>query len=369
MGPIVRIVNASLGSGAQVDFVVGGVSDPDRLKATWASSGAAVERVGSRLRAVSTVVAFARAAGRCLDPAEAQALEAAARAAVAAWSSPTPPLVLADRTLDLLAPVVMGVCNVTPDSFSDGGAVYPQDHPQAAIALGLAMAEAGAAVVDVGGESTRPGATPVDDDEELRRVVPVVAALAEQGVLVSIDTTKPRVAREAIDAGARIVNDVSGGKPELLEVVAQHDVGYVLMHTRGTPADMAEHAFYDDVVAEVYEWLAEGLDRCVAAGVPGERILVDPGIGFAKTGEQSAALLRSVPQLRSLGRPLLIGASRKSFLSALLDGADADDRLEGSLAAAALAAADGAAILRVHDVAATTRVVKVASALRGSGRP
>lgn len=365
MRPTVRIVNASLGPSAQVELVVGGVSDPDRLRTAWASSGAAVERVGDRLHAVSTVVALSRAAGRCFASEEAGALESSARAAVAAWSSPTPPLELHGRMLDLAMPVVMGICNVTPDSFSDGGTIYPERHPHAAVELGLAMADAGAAIVDVGGESTRPGAEPVDEEEELRRILPVVAGLAAEGVLVSIDTTKPRVAREAVGAGARIVNDVGGGDAGLLDAVADEGVGYVLMHTRGTPADMRLHAVYTDVVAEVHDWLSEGLGRCVAAGVPLERVVVDPGIGFAKTSEQSLALLRAVPQLRGLGRPVMVGASRKSFLGALLDEAPASDRLEGSLAAAVLAAADGAAILRVHDVRETVRATRVASAVRG----
>jgi dihydropteroate synthase len=362
--PIVRVVDASLGRGTQVSLVVGGVSDPDRLRSAWASSGAAVERIGDRLRAVSTVAALGRAAGRCLPSDEAQALEASARAAVDAWSAPSPPLELPDGPLDVTTPVVMGICNVTPDSFSDGGSVYPDGHPDTAVRYALGMVDAGARIIDVGGESTRPGSRPVAVDEELARVVPVVERLAAADVLVSIDTTKPDVARAAIDAGARIVNDVGGGTDTLLEVVAERDVGYVLMHTRGTPADMRERTDYDDVVAEVYEFLAGGLARCADAGVPPGRVVVDPGIGFAKTPAQSLALLRAVPQLRSLGRPVLIGASRKSFIGSVLDGAEPTGRLEGSLAAAALAVADGASVLRVHDVAETVLVVRTASAIR-----
>lgn len=364
MEPIVRVISASLGAAAQVRLAVSGVSDPDRLRAAWASSGATVERVGERLVAVSTVAALERAAGRCLPVPEAGRLEEVARAAVTAWVSPTPSWHLPGGPLSLAGPQVMAVCNVTPDSFFDGGAVYPDGHPEAAVRLGRRQLEEGAAMVDVGGESSRPGAQPVSAEEELARVLPVVEALASDGAVVSIDTTKPEVAAAAIEAGAQVVNDVAGGRTELLEVVARSGAAYVLMHSRGAPADMHLHTSYDDVVAEVFEFLAEGLERCEQAGIERERVAVDPGIGFAKTAEQSFALLRAVPQLRSLGRPLVVGASRKSFLGSVLDDAGTGERLEGSLAVAAVAAAHGAALLRVHDVAETVRAVRVADALR-----
>ncbi len=261
-------------------------------------------------------------------------------------------------------PLVMGIVNVTPDSFSDGGQLYPEGHPEAAIAHGRRLLAEGADLLDVGGESTRPGAEPVPAHEELARVEPVVAGLAAEGAVVSIDTTKAEVARAALDAGASIVNDVFAARDdELLAVTAQAGAGYVLMHMRGTPADMRQRAVYDDVVAEVRDRLVEGLERCVAAGIPAEHVVIDPGIGFAKAPEHNLALLASLDVLVGLGQPVLVGASRKSFLGALLDQGDVDARLEGSLAAATAATLAGAAVLRVHDVRETVRAVTVAAAL------
>jgi dihydropteroate synthase len=366
VGPVIRIEDAGLGADAPVRLVVSGVSDLARLRAAWAPSGAVIEPLGERLRAVSTVEALVRAAGRTLDPAEAEAVERAVRDGVRAWLDPvrTLPGVGADARGRCL---VMGVVNVTPDSFSDGGALYPDVHPDRAVAHGRALLAEGADLLDVGGESTRPGARAVAVEEELRRVVPVVEALAG-GALVSVDTVKPQVARAALRAGARMVNDVSGAADRgLLEAAAEHGALYVLMHTRGTPDRMQSLADYGDVVAEVYEFLAEGVRRCAEAGLPEECVLVDPGIGFAKTAEHNLALLRALRQFTGLGRPVLLGASRKSFLGALLDGAPPEDRLEGSLACAALAANAGAAAVRVHDVRPTVRVVRtVAAVQRGS---
>ena len=257
----------------------------------------------------------------------------------------------------------MGIVNVTPDSFSDGGLLYPQDHPQRAIAHAVDLLAWGAAIIDVGGESSRPRSQPVAVDEELGRVMPVVTALVERGAVVSIDTVKAEVADAAVRAGARIVNDVSGARyPELLEVVAASDAAYVLMHTRSTPADMHRHTDYTDVIAEVYEYLADGLARLESAGIPRERVIVDPGIGFAKGLQHNLALLRELRQFRGLGRPVLVGASRKSFIGKLLD-ADTDERLEGSLAAAVVATLAGVGVIRVHDVAETKRALTVASAI------
>lgn len=278
-----------------------------------------------------------------------------------------PDLPLGDRVLPTAErAVVMGVVNVTPDSFSDGGlALDPDDHPGAAIAVGRALAAAGADVVDVGGESTRPGAAPVDVETELARVVPVVAALAAEGLTVSVDTTKARVARAAIEAGARLVNDVSAGSfdPELLGVVADADVGYVLMHLQGTPATMQLAPTYDDVVAEVGAALELGLDRLEAAGIARERVAIDPGIGFGKTVAHNVALIARLDRLTRLGRPVLVGASRKSFLGAITGVAEPRDRLAGSLAAALIAVERGARIVRVHDVAATVEALAVAAAV------
>jgi len=261
-------------------------------------------------------------------------------------------------------PLVMGVVNVTPDSFSDGGQVYPDGHPRRAVEHARGLLEQGADILDIGGESTRPGAASVAPDEELRRVVPVIAELAAEAV-VSVDTVKVEVARAALDAGAQIINDVSGAAdPALLELAAARDAVYVLMHTRGTPQQMQSLAAYDDVVAEVYEFLADGVARCVAAGISAERIVVDPGIGFAKTVEHNLQLMAALGQFRGLGCPVLLGASRKSFLGAVLDDAPATDRLEGSLACAALATLADVAVLRVHDVAATVRTVRTVTAIR-----
>lgn len=365
MDPIVRVEQASLGADAQVRLTVSRCDELERLRAAWASSGAAVRHVDERLCAVTTVQALARAAGRAFGRAQGKRLAAVLRDAIDAWLRPPPRWQLADRVLATDArPLLMGVLNVTPDSFSDGGALYPQGHPQTALDRGRGLVAEGADVLDVGGESTRPGSDAVPLDEELRRVMPVVKGLVADGAVVSIDTTKVGVAEAALDAGAEIVNDVSGARdPALLELAAARDAGYVLMHTRGSPKDMQAHAEYRDVVAEVYEFLAEGLERCTSAGIDLRRVAVDPGLGFAKTAEHNLLLLRSLRQLRSLGRPLLVGASRKSFLGAVLDGAAADDRLEGSLACAAAAVMEGAAVLRVHDVAATVRVARVSRAI------
>jgi dihydropteroate synthase len=363
--PIIRVEQAGLGPEAQVRLVVSGDLDLERLRSVWVSSGAAVQVQGDRLHATTTVQGLARAAGRAFGADTGRRVETILRDAIAAWGDPPPALPIAGAVLATDArPLIMGVVNVTPDSFSESAALYPQNHPEAAIGHARRLASQGADILDVGGESTRPGATPVDTDEELARVVPVVAALADEGHIVSIDTSKAPVAAAALEAGAVIVNDVSGGlDPQLLAVTAQAGAGYVLMHSRGTPQNMASLADYHDVVAEVFEFLAAGLERCADAGIATDRIIVDPGLGFAKTAEHNLALLRDLRQLRSLGRPVLVGASRKSFLGALLDGADEGDRLEGSLACAAVAVGQGAAILRVHDVAASVRVARVARAI------
>jgi dihydropteroate synthase len=362
--PVIRIVDASLGGEAQVRLVVSGLENPDRLRTTWASSGAAVERVGDRLHATTTVVALVRAAGRSLDRNRAGHLRYQAEQAVEAWLDPSPTLAMQSKVVRFgPSPQLMGIVNVTPDSFSDGGLIYPEGHPERAIAHARALITQGASIVDIGGESSRPGAQPVAVDDELARVLPVVAALVEDGAVVSIDTVKAEVAAAAIDAGAQIVNDVSGARyPELLEVVAASDVAYVLMHSRSTPDRMQHHAKYDDVIAEVYEFLAAGLERLERAGLARERVVVDPGIGFAKGLEHNLSLLRELRQFRGLGRPVLVGASRKSFISRLLDS-EPDQRLEGSLAAAVVATLAGAGAVRVHDVVETRRALDIASAI------
>jgi len=363
----VRIVEAGLGAGAQIRAVVSGVSDPGRLRSTWASSGATVEDVGGRLHAITTVEALARAAGRTFDAEEAGVVDRCLREAVAAWLGPAPEVPLSTGSVHTgTRPLVMGVLNVTPDSFSDGGAFYGGDapHPQTALDHAERLREQGADILDVGGESTRPGAEPVSQEEELARVLPVLEALDTDEAVVSIDTTKPEVARAAVAAGAAIVNDVSGAAdPALLEVVADTGAAYVLMHARGRPKDMQSRATYDDVVAEVYEFLADGLLRCAEAGIYRQRILIDPGLGFAKTPEHNVALLRALRQFRGLGRPVVVGASRKSFLAALAGDGGLEERLEASLACAALAVASGASVIRAHDVEPTVRVARVAQAI------
>ena len=270
------------------------------------------------------------------------------------------------RTLQLGSrPRIASILNCTPDSFSDGGR-YAE--PADAVRAALKMVSDGADLIDVGGESTRPGAHPVPAGEELRRVLPVIRELVRRaGVPVSIDTTKAEVARAAIEAGAEVVNDVSclQRDPELGSAVAGGGAALCLMHARGTPQDMRERAVYGDLLGEVHDELLEGLRRAREAGVPEERIAIDPGLGFAKTGEHNLLLMRRLRELTQLGRPLVAGASRKSFLGAL-SGKPAAERVAGSLAAAAVLALNGASILRVHDVAATREALAVVDAVRSS---
>lgn len=291
--------------------------------------------------------------------------------AVEAWLGGCPDLPLRDG--DPLPtsrrPQVMGIVNVTPDSFSDGGAHYdPDDHPGAAVRHGQALLAAGADILDVGGESTRPGAEPVAVDEELARVLPVVEALAATGAMISIDTTKARVAREAVAAGAALVNDVSAGTfdADLLPTVAELGVPYVLMHLRGTPQTMQQQAEYTDVVGEVFDFLADRLEQLEQGGIPRERVAVDPGIGFAKTAGHNLVLLRRLREFTSLGRPLMIGTSRKAFVGHVTGG-DPGDRLIGSVTSAALAVSAGARIVRVHDVAETAQALALAHAMATAG--
>ncbi|HZQ57823.1 MAG TPA: dihydropteroate synthase [Acidimicrobiales bacterium] len=246
--------------------------------------------------------------------------------------------------------LVMGVLNVTPDSFSDGGRFFDHD---AAVAHGRQLIADGADVVDVGGESTRPGAAPVDEDEERRRVLPVIAALAPL-VRVSVDTRKPGVAAAAVDAGATLVNDVSAS---LWPVAAERGVGWVAMHMQGTPETMQHQPRYGDVVAEVAEVLAERAAAARAAGV-GE-VWIDPGIGFGKTREHNLSLLRHLRRFTAIGEPLLVGTSRKGFLGDLTGGAAVDDRLEPTLATAVWAMTQGAAMVRVHDVAPVVHAARL----------
>ncbi|GGK79980.1 dihydropteroate synthase [Sphaerisporangium melleum] len=264
--------------------------------------------------------------------------------------------------------LVMGVVNVTPDSFSDGGRWFD---PDAAVRHGLQLVEQGADIVDVGGESTRPGAARVPLDEELRRVEPVVRALAAQGVTVSVDTMRAEVAEAAVQAGAALVNDVSGGlaDPVMPQVVAASGVPYVVMHWRGHSHQMDARAVYSDVLVEVAEELRKRVDSVLAEGVAEHQIIIDPGLGFAKRTEHNWALLAGIGRLSELGFPLLIGASRKRFLGRLLAGPDGvprpfDESDDASLAVTALAAHAGAWGVRVHQVRPNADAVRVAAAWR-----
>jgi dihydropteroate synthase len=258
---------------------------------------------------------------------------------------------------------LMGVVNVTPDSFSDGGLYLDAE---AAIAHGQELTEAGAEILDVGGESTRPGAEAVSLEEELRRVVPVIAGLEGIEAQISVDTSKAAVAAAALEAGAEVVNDVTAlrGDPEMAGLCADRGATVVLMHMLGTPRTMQANPVYDDVVDEVKAFLAERVEAAVAAGIGEERIWLDPGIGFGKTAEHNLELLRRLGELRELGRPLVIGTSRKSFIGRV-DGSDAGERLGGTIASSVLAAAEGAAVLRVHDVAEASQAMAVTTAILG----
>jgi len=258
---------------------------------------------------------------------------------------------------------IMGVLNVTPDSFSDGGR-YTE--AQTAVAHGLAMEDQGADIIDVGGESTRPGAEPVDAEHELTRTAPVVEGLIAAGLRaqISIDTSKRAVAEAALDAGAAYVNDVTAlrADPELAGLVAQRGVDCCLMHMRGEPRTMQEAPHYDDVVDDVRAFLTERVQFAVSEGIAPERIMIDPGIGFGKTTAHNLELLARLPELAELGRPIVIGTSRKAFLGRLAGGAGPQERLPGTIATNLLAWLGGASVLRVHDVAAVRAALEVASA-------
>ena len=260
---------------------------------------------------------------------------------------------------------LMGIVNVTPDSFSDGGRWLD---PAAAVAHGLRLEAEGADILDIGGESTRPGAEPIGIDEELRRVIPVVAGLARQvRVPISIDTRNAEVMRRAADAGARMINDVAAlaYDPDALSVAAESGLPVVLMHAQGDPRTMQLDPRYDDVVLDVYDWLEARIAACEAAGIARGRIVVDAGIGFGKTLEHNLALLASLSLFHGLGCPILLGASRKSFIGRLSGGAPADRRMPGSIAAALLGATQGVQILRVHDVAETRQALALWEAAQG----
>jgi len=261
---------------------------------------------------------------------------------------------------------LMGIVNVTPDSFSDGGRYFEPAH---AISHGVKLVEEGADIIDVGGESTRPGARPVSGREEMERVIPVIRGLRrELSAPISVDTYKADVARAALDEGADMVNDISALRfdPAMAPLVAAEKVPVVLMHMQGAPRTMQQRPHYRDVVEEVKEFLRDQIRYAVQSGVDLERIIIDPGIGFGKELEHNLALLRALPALADLGRPVLVGPSRKTFIGKILD-AGPEERLEGSLAAAVAAVLGGASVIRTHDVKEARRAIRVADAMRFGG--
>ena len=258
---------------------------------------------------------------------------------------------------------IMGVVNVTPDSFSDGGQFLD---PQKAIEHALSLLEAGADMVDVGGESTRPGASAVSVEEELQRVIPVIEGIAQAApdALISVDTSKAEVMQVAVEAGAGFINDINALQATgALQVAVEADVPVCLMHKKGTPENMQNNPQYKDVLHEVQSFLQDRADNCLAAGIKPEHIYLDPGIGFGKSLQHNLILLKGLREIRALGFPLLLGVSRKAFIGAILDQPEADQRVSGSVAAAAWGWFNGADILRVHDVAETRQALKVLTAI------
>jgi len=269
-------------------------------------------------------------------------------------------LTLGKRTL------LMGVLNVTPDSFSDGGLFYDKEK---AISHGVKMVQEGADIIDIGGESTRPGSKPLELEEELRRVIPVIKSIAaEVDVPISIDTNKSLVAQKAIEAGAEIINDISGLKfdPSLAEVASREDVPLVLMHIRGTPETMQKNVHYDSLFSEILEYLNDSIHRAESAGVDPRQIIIDPGIGFGKTVEDNLFIIRNLFEFRVLGKPILLGTSRKNFIGKILN-AGVGERLEGTLSSIAVGVLNGAHIIRSHDVPQAKKTIAVADAIRLAG--
>ncbi len=334
-------VDAPFGHDGKVARLAGGTA--------WFSAVEIIRADGAELVAVEAIEAR---------------LDERARPIWASLTAPRPPLTLGERVIRLDQPQVVGIVNVTPDSFSGDGSAAD---PEAAIAAGHAMASAGAAIVDVGGESTRPGAKTVWDGDEIARIEPVVRQLAAACTAVSIDTRKATVMEAALAAGARLINDVSAltWDPEAAGAVAAAGCPIVLMHHRGDPQTMQDDPRYErPVLLEVYDWLAERIDAAVAAGIDRSRIIVDPGFGFGKTVRHNLQLMNGLAMLHGLGCPLMLGASRKRTIGALSNEAPADQRLAGSLTFALKAAEQGAQLLRVHDVPETVQALRVWRGLR-----
>ena len=262
--------------------------------------------------------------------------------------------------------LLMGVLNVTPDSFSDGGLYFIKEK---AIAHGLKMVEEGADLLDIGGESTRPGSKPLGLEEELRRIMPVIESLAKEiDIPISVDTYKSAVARKALEAGAEIINDITGlhFDPELAQVAAKGDIPLILMHIRGTPETMQKDVRYDSLFSEILQYLKDSIHKAESAGLDPQQIIIDPGIGFGKTLEDNLQIIKNLSEFRVLGRPILLGTSRKSFIGKILN-AEAMDRLEGTLSSIAIAALNGAHIVRCHDVLQAKKTLAVADAIRLAG--
>jgi len=321
-----------------------------RIAVTWRDGGAVVAR--GQVRPANLIDALAT---------HGPEFAIAGRRRLESLSSPRAPF--AGLALD--RPQIMAVINVTPDSFSDGGDRFD---PGRAVVDGLALSEAGAAILDVGGESTRPGAEAVPEAEELRRTIPVVKALADQGLVVSIDTRRARVMAEALAAGAKVVNDITAlaGEAGSLEVAAGADAGIVLMHMQGEPRTMQRDPSYRDAALDIYDYLSQRVSACEAAGIDRARLALDPGIGFGKTVAHNLEILDQMALYHDLGCPLVLGVSRKSFIARLSRGEAPKQRLAGSLAAALAGLARGVQILRVHDVRETAQAAAVWTAIQGA---
>jgi dihydropteroate synthase len=327
----------------------------------WASRFALIAREGGRVVSRELVAAADMVGALAALPAD---LAAQGEAQWAALRKVHAPLFCGARTIRLDQPQVMGILNLTPDSFSDGGKFL--DDPEVAHAHAAAMLEAGAAIIDVGGESTRPGAEAVWEGEEMKRVLPAVERLAAMGAAISVDTRRPGVMEAAVLAGAHLFNDVSALRhdPRSLEFAAASGVPVVLMHAPGSGEDLHADAHYDDVVLDVFDWLAARRDAARAAGIAAERIILDPGIGFGKSLASNLALMNALPLFHALGCPLLVGASRKRMVGALSNEAPSHRRLGGSLALALKALEAGVHVVRVHDVFETVQALRVWRGLR-----
>ena len=259
---------------------------------------------------------------------------------------------------------VMGILNITPDSFSDGGKFFEKSK---AIKRAIQMVEDGADIIDIGGESTRPGSEPITIEEELRRTIPIITAVSKEiNQPVSIDTYKSEVAKRALDAGVSLVNDISGLRydPDMPNVIAQYDVPVIIMHIKGTPKNMQQNPIYEALIPEILDYLREGINIAESSGIPRDKIIIDPGIGFGKTFEQNLEIIHDLKIFSLLEKPICIGPSRKAFLGKILGATATDERLEGTAAAVAVSILNGANIVRVHDVKEIARVVKIADAIK-----